>query len=92
MKQEQAETIALEALTLIAGDEDQLGALCAQTGTNINNLKTGASDPTFLGAVIDFLLEDDKRLINICQSLELQPEKMMSVRHALPGATSGIWS
>lgn len=92
MKQEQAETIALEVLTLIASDEDQLGALCGQTGTNINNLKTGAGDPAFLGAVIDFLLEDDTRLIDICQTLELPPEKMMSVRHALPGATSGIWT
>lgn len=91
MQVQQAETIALDALRFIVADEPTFSALQAQTGMGPEDLRTGASDPTVLGALLDFILDSDKRTMAFCEACELEPELPMRARTVLPGATSGVW-
>lgn len=56
MQQDQAETVALQALGFLAGDEDRLARFLAMTGVGPEDLKGRIGDPAFLGAVLDHLL------------------------------------
>ena len=86
MTPEHAETIALQALAWIAGDEDVLQALIDRTGAGIDDIRESASNPEFLGAVLDFVLENEEILTDFCESAGIKPELPMQLRQALPGA------
>ena len=81
-----AETIALKALTFIAGDEELLGPFLGASGCSLADLRASAQDPAFLGGVLDFLLQEDKRILDFCQSEGLNPADLIRARHALPGS------
>ena len=86
MDRSQAETIALKALAFLAGDERRFGALCAQTGMDVSDLKARAGDAEFLAGVMDFLLTHEDWLIAFAAGEEIAPESLVKVRQALPGA------
>ena len=48
--------LAIEALGWMAGNDDVLGQFMAASGASIDDLRTGAADPAFLGALLDFLM------------------------------------
>lgn len=91
MTKDQAEIIALQALTFLAEDEKHRGAFLVQTGISPDELREQTSDSEFLGAVLDFLLSDDRRLIACCKQFDWPPELPGSARRELPGSTAGIW-
>ena len=82
-----AETLALQALAWIAGEEDFLQALLERTGAGIENIRDAAADPEFLGAVMAFLLENEEILTNFCETSGIRPEIPAQARQALPGAS-----
>ncbi len=86
MTPEAAQTIALQALMYVTSDDDRLSAFVAKTGVGIDDLKTGAQDPAFLGGILDFLLEDEAALLAFCEDNHLSPETPSRARAALPGA------
>jgi hypothetical protein len=43
-------------------------------------------------AVLDFLLLDDKWVIEACDAMELQPELMQTARLFLPGGDQVNWT
>ncbi len=85
MKREQAETIALQALAFIAGEERALEGLIGQTGLGFEDMKAQAGDATFLAGVMDFVLSDESLLLAFCHATDLSPEMPLRVRRALPG-------
>jgi uncharacterized protein DUF3572 len=91
VNQEQAETLALEALQFIVSDDAIMSALSAQTGMGPEDLRQSASDPVVLGALLDFLLDDERRTVSFCEAFGIDPELPGRARLALPGATAGIW-
>jgi hypothetical protein len=91
MKQEQAETLALEVLKFIVGDDEVMSALAAQTGIGPDELRAGVGDPHVLGALLDFLLDDERRTLAFCEACNVEPGLPGRARLALPGATAGIW-
>ena len=54
-----AETLALQALGWLLSNEDLLPVFLGATGVNESDLRERASDPEFLGSVLDFLMMDD---------------------------------
>jgi hypothetical protein len=86
MTPETAQTTALQALAWIASDEDLLLALLERTGASGDDLRASAADPEFLGAVMDFLLENEQILTDFCEQNDFPPETPKQVRQALPGA------
>ena len=82
---ETAETLALRALGEIAGDERLLARFLAQTGSAPSALAALAGDPVFLGGVLDFVLADEARLLEIADRLAVPPELPARARRLLPG-------
>lgn len=90
--QENAETLALSALTWLVGNDELLPVFLGASGAGIDDLKAGASDPAFLGSVLDFLLMDDAWVIAFCDSCSLPYEQLMQARMALPGGAQMHWT
>ena len=90
MNLDQAEIIALQALAYLTANEKYRDALMAQTGTDADSLRQLASDSSMLGAILDFLMEDERRLLDCCQHQDWPPNLPSKARHALPGATAGM--
>jgi len=83
---EAAQVLGLQALSFLAADERRLGALLAQAGWTLAELRTGASDPQVLAGVLDFVLSDERLLSAFCEETGCAPEQPMRARRVLPGA------
>ena len=82
-----AETLALEALAYLASDERRLGALLAQAGWTLPELRAGVSDPLVLAGILDFVLGDERLVVGFCEASGCSPEAPMRARRALPGSS-----
>ena len=90
--QEAAEALALRALVWLLDDDDRVGVFMAATGAAPADLAAGARDPAFLGAVLDFLLSDEARVIAFCTAENLAFDRPMRARMALPGGDQPHWT
>tara|TARA_A100001037_G_C14873323_1_gene510573 strand:+ start:312 stop:584 length:273 start_codon:yes stop_codon:yes gene_type:complete len=82
-----AETIAVQALAYVVSDEEALVSFITQTGVSIVDLQSSVRNPEFLASVLDFLFEQDERLVAFCERISISPEQAQRARLALPGAT-----
>ena len=89
---EAAETLALEALGWLVGEEDLIGVFLGSSGTSEQELRARAGDAEFLGSVLDFLLMDDAWVIRFCDSRGLAYDRLMMARAALPGGAQVHWT
>lgn len=92
MKREQAETVAIQALGWIAGEDDLLVTFLGATGSDVDDVKERAGDAVFLGSVLDFLLMDDAFVTGFCDAQRLPYETPMQARQALPGGDIPNWT
>jgi hypothetical protein len=92
MKADQAELIAIQALGHIAAEEDLLFAFVDLTGLSPDELRTRAGEPEILGGILDFILMDDKRLLEFCDAVNLKPEIPGIARRLLPGGEEVHWT
>lgn len=87
-----AETLALNALGWLAGQDDLLMVFLGSTGATQSDLAERAGDPVFLGAVLDFLMMDDAWVVAFCDAQSLPYESVMMARVALPGGEQVNWT
>ena len=92
MSQESAETVGLQALGWLAGNEDLLPVFLGATGASEADVRSGASDPAFLGGLLDFLMMDDAWVMSFCDSISMPYDRLMQARHSLPGGAPGNWT
>lgn len=92
MQQDYAETIGLQALDWLAGNEELLPVFLGATGATEADLRAGALDPAFLGSVLDFLTMDDAWVIAFCESAGLAYTQPLVARQALPGGAQMHWT
>ena len=90
--QQTAETVALQALAWLAGNEDLLPVFLNASGASVDDLREGALRPEFLGSVLDFLLMDDAWIIAFCTEAGLPYEAPMRARAGLPGGEAMHWT
>jgi hypothetical protein len=86
MRTSDAETLALKALTHLAGEPDALLRFLTLSGLTLEDLRERAGEPELLAAVMDFLLGDDGLSSSFAEAEELRPEELHAIRRALPGA------
>jgi hypothetical protein len=91
-QQESAETLAIQALTWLVNQPEDLGAFLAASGASGAELASLAAEPAFLGAVLDFLLEADTRIVAFCDAANLPYSAPMQARAALPGGREWHWT
>lgn len=85
---EEAETIALEALGFLAGDQERLGRFLADTGIGPDTLMRQASTPATMTAVLDHLLGDESMLLVFAATAGYRPEHIAAA-HAVLTAPTG---
>ncbi|PJF11170.1 DUF3572 domain-containing protein [Pseudorhodobacter sp. MZDSW-24AT] len=91
-RQDSAETLALQALSWLAANEDLLPVFMGSTGLAPDELARRAAEPEFLGSVLDFLLMDDAWIMAFCDATGLRYEAPMLARAALPGGEAQHWT
>lgn len=91
-RRESAETLALQAFAWLLAQDDLVGVFLNATGAGQGELAALAGDPVFLGAVLDFLMEDDARVIGFCDTASLPYTAVMQARAGLPGGALPNWT
>jgi hypothetical protein len=85
---EQAEGLAIQALTFIAGDGERLGRFLAITGIGPGEIRGAAREPGFLVGVLEYMASDDRLIAAFAAENNLNPSDIDSSRLALAG---GRW-
>jgi hypothetical protein len=91
-KQESAEIFALRALAWLAANDDLMPVFLGATGASEDDLRARASDPDFLGALLDFIMMDDAWVMAFCDSIAVPYDRIMEARQNLPGGAQVHWT
>ncbi|MEL6197256.1 MAG: DUF3572 domain-containing protein [Pseudomonadota bacterium] len=92
MTEAEAERVAIAALTHLAAEPERIGAFLTAAGAAPGDLRDRATDPAFLGFVLDFLLGDEDSVIAFAEETGMAPEIVMQARRALPGGDVPEWT
>ena len=92
MTPERAETIALQALGWLAGDDDLCGTFLGATGASLDEMRQRATEPAFLASVLGFLTMNDDWIIGFCDQVGLSYDQPLRALHAHPGAEQVEWT
>jgi hypothetical protein len=92
MQREAAETVGLQALSWLAGNDELLPVFMGSTGASLDDLRAGAGEPAFLGSVLDFVMMDDAWVVAFCDAAGLPYAAPAQARAALPGGGQVHWT
>ncbi len=92
LAKENAELLAIEALSWLVGNEELLPVFLGSTGASESDVRAGANDPVFLGSVLDFLMMDDAWIEQFCETANYSMDFPMRARAALPGGAQMNWT
>src|ERR1700675_4986888 len=84
--QEQAEGLAIQALTYIAGDGERLGRFLAVTGIGPAEIRAAAREPGFLAGVLEYMASDERLIAAFASENGLDPTDIERSRTALAGS------
>jgi hypothetical protein len=87
-----AQIIAMQALTFLAGNDGALGRFLAETGLTGSDILAGAAQPEFQAGVLDFLLSNEGDLLSFCAEEGLEPDDAQRARALLPGGDTPHWT
>ncbi len=87
MDLDRAQALALNALGFLTEDERAMESFLALSGAAPATLAQRATDPEFLGGVLDFLLQDEVRLLAFCEAAGVAPQMPARARAVLGGGT-----
>ncbi len=91
-EQDSAETLALKALTWLIAQPEEFSAFQMASGANPSDLASLAQAPSFLGAVLDFVLESDARVMAFCEAHAIGYDAPMRARAVLAGPAGMNWT
>lgn len=86
-----AEQLALQALSHIAARPELVSALFTSSGLDPETLRKAAESPDFHAHLLDFLLEDDRRVLDFSQAIGIRPEEVLAARTVIGGPGSFGW-
>ena len=87
---EEAELLAVAALSFLAEEPERLGAFLGETGLEPDSLRDAAAAPGFLPAVLDYLIGHEDVLLAFAADRGVDPATIPAARAALPGGRPGI--
>ena len=85
MTGQEARDIADTGFSHIAADAELIQALLAQSGSDVAGLRAMAARPEFAVFVLDFLLEQDQRVLDFAAGAGMRPERVQMARAVLGG-------
>ena len=83
LNQGEAERLAIEGLSFIAGDENRFARFLAVTGYDPKAIRAEAGSPDFLAGVLDFLLSDESQLLVFASHSGTDPALVGEAKRAL---------
>lgn len=86
-----ARDMAMTVFLHITEDQEILQQFLAASGLRPGDLRAAAVRPDFAAAVLDFLLEDDSRVLRAAAAMGLPPQTLMGARTALAGPGAHGW-
>jgi hypothetical protein len=92
MQQELAETIALQTLTWLVGNDELMSVFLGASGGSVDDFRERAADPVFLASVLDFVMMDDAWVIEACEINKVPYESLTMARALLPGGDLPNWT
>ena len=87
LTREQAEALAIQALTFIGADEERLGRFLAVTGIGPAEIRAAARQPGFLSGVLEYMASDDRLIAAFAGENNIDPADVDRGRVAL----AGVW-
>ena len=88
----QAADLAQQVLIALVDRPEDLGAFMEGAGLQPSDLRDFADRPDIALYLLDFVTEDDDRVVVFAQALGLRPQDVMAARTALSGPGSYGWS
>ncbi|WP_374299234.1 DUF3572 family protein [Paracoccus sp. (in: a-proteobacteria)] len=88
---ESAHELATTALLYLAEQPDLMAQFLAATGLQPQDLRKVASSPDLALHVLDYLLEDDRRVMDAAAGMQVAPGDLLHARTALAGPGSYGW-
>jgi hypothetical protein len=85
MNRDNAEILALRALSWAAAVPGALPRFVAQSGLELDDLRRQADNPELLAALLDFLMSDDSLVRAFCEEEGLESRQLHLARNHLPG-------
>jgi hypothetical protein len=82
---DEAKALAIAALSFLATDPERLGPFMDQTGLDPESLRQAAATPSFLPAVLDYLMGNESLLLDFAADQGIDPATIPTARSALPG-------
>ncbi|WP_417249944.1 DUF3572 domain-containing protein [Celeribacter sp.] len=92
MNEATAQTIALNVLTWLAGDDDLFAIFMGSSGMSAQELAQRAGEAEVLAAVLDFVTMDDAWVLRWAEETGGAPTAPMEARMALPGGAQVNWT
>ncbi len=83
LTKDQAETIALQGLALLAAEPEEIERFLLASGLDSAALREKAAEPDLLRAVLEFVLADDTRVAGLCQAANLSPRDLHAANNLL---------
>lgn len=88
---ESAQELATAALLHMVQRPDLVEGFLAATGLEAGDLRQVTTHPDMALHVLDYLLEDDRRVMDAAAELQIKPGDLMHARTALAGPGSYGW-
>jgi hypothetical protein len=82
---EAAESLAIQALSFIAGEPERLGRFLAISGIGPEQIRVAAQEPLFLAGVLDHIASDERLLMAFAAETGIDPAAIGKARTALGG-------
>ena len=87
MTSQDAEQLAIQALSFIAGEPDELARFLALTGLDSASIRSAAADAGFLAGVLDYVAGNEPLLLAFAGHCGFDPALVDAARRALGGQT-----
>lgn len=81
----------MTVLLYMAERPDLIGGFLESSGLQPQDLRRAAGNPDIALHVLDYLLEDDRRVLDAAADLNILPGDLMQARTALAGPGSYGW-
>lgn len=89
---DQIRELATDILLHIAGDDELMGQFLSTSGLDPADLGQMARDGSAGVAMLEFLAEDDQRLLAFAAAMGRKPQELMRLRTLLAGPGAHGWS
>jgi hypothetical protein len=88
MRRHAAESLAVQALTFLAGDPERLARFLALTGIGPDKIRAAAATPGFLAGVLDHIASEEGLVTAFAAEAGVEPAQIEQARRTLAG---GNW-